>query len=637
MAKERNDNQDGVHEDEVSVDGRAQVVDVADVPVMKGFADAVNAAVSRSVLSDCFSKFLGGENRDGFLYREVFEKNNSAMQQAFLLLNDLVVRFGFEKSILFKNEAIGKDLNKRFEEFVRRFDGDLDKVEEVIRGSEDCSNFSANWRENLKVAAYYVFLIHYGAKRKGEKDAKGDSQDYAYHPVASAVGNVVQKCRFFCEQTVIAAMLHDVLEDWPVGIAGLLNSSVEDLNPKFFGKDGPVWVPKAHAESLRERHGASFDKHFSWVCSSLGGVSGQPGNVSGAAVFFSRMVSIEALVKLVTKSGDNKARQIVEMFYGVLGHKRAQRFSAMRAIIIKISDRLDNTRTFIQKIRAGMSGGAEVSEEKFQEVAADTIYTFMACAVAMRMWNVADWLYDYLIFRDPDERERRIVLRSKRDRRDMGPVVLKDGQHWPGLKREFSAEFQDEMKREMMDSTMTEGVDYILNYRPVGFRYEDGEIAEDMARDGRYEQALQNFVIFRCVRNDPNMCFAAAEVFKRLFPKPLKHQWAGRGEFNSVLGRRLGENRMGVSTDEHSFFIRTQRQWNAERECPSFLAIWKGLLPIYMIHIKFWITIGGDWIQMLCGRRCWTELPELPARLILPLKILVYRGQMSWKGCWINW
>ena len=159
-------------------------------------------------------------------------KNNESLTFISGYFDELLVDLSLEDSNFFDDENNKLDFIKRLENFDLYIENHLSNLDQLIPWDESCVNFSDHWRENLKKAAYYVFFVHYGEKRKGEFDEDGKPLDYVYHVVNTSLSNLIVKVRFFCEPTVIAAMFHDVLENWDRGLISKLNLNNSDVeNP----------------------------------------------------------------------------------------------------------------------------------------------------------------------------------------------------------------------------------------------------------------------------------------------------------------------------------------------------------------------------------------------------------------------
>ena len=493
----------------------------------------------------------------GLFEGEKLARKNNALSFVINHFDDLVSKLGLENADFFTDFEKQEDFVRRLEQFSLYVDNHLKILSSTIPWNEDCVNFSDNWQENLKAAAYYVFFLHYGEKRKGEFDESGEPLDYVYHVVNSALSNLIVKERFFCEPTLIATMFHDVLENWNRGILAQLDvkaSEQENPGEVFHGAFSSI------CEEFDNLSGKSREELFDSVVASE--ITDEDKRAFYCQCKLSNSVGIKELVEIVTKSTNNKSRSILEILERIINYEGADQFSAFRAIAIKLADRLDNIRTFISL--SNLKG----SEDKAEKIKLETIYFFLALAISLQMWNVVDWLYDYIAFQDPEERRRRLVLRKQ-------PTVVDDeGRESTNetLIKSFRRDFQKEMRRLMQDKTLTDGQDYILEFRPTGFRYEELENAERLIEQNAYAKDFQNFIIFRPVEGpyrsfsyddsssfqldyypwNEKMVKAAVFAFQKLFPSELGYSLR-RGELDSVLGRCLLENRTGIPFNKNGY------------------------------------------------------------------------------------
>jgi hypothetical protein len=491
------------------------------------------------------------DNQKSFFWTRMFGETHpenspdDSLYNAVTYFDEIVRELGLEDAPLLNDPEIREDLRGRLHEFMQYVDSKLDSVELRVKGSEGCSNFSENWRSNLKYACYCAFFIHYGEKRKGELDDEGNPRDYAYHPVRSALDNLVPRVRFFCEPTIIADVLHDVPENWEKGLLGILDvSKGGDVRLADFGKKSDR--RRAIQDSLKREKGDMFDKWFQGLCQIFDTISGRQSGEFDITSYLSKIVGVGGLVDILTKTSDNRARSIIEMLSKICNYSGAAMFSAARALLIKVTDRLDNIASLKSLMKHGAKMGGP-TKERVSEIGLETIHFFIALAIALKAWNIVDWLYDYMVFSDPEERERRIDLRRQSDPGE------KKGVETPVLKTRFRWEFEKELKARMKDTSISDGKDYVLELRPVGVRYERSEAASVATDKGTYVRHFQHFLIFRCGKRNPEMLVAASEVFKRLFPKPLSEEVLTRGEFGSVLGERLSKNRMGVPDEDNGY------------------------------------------------------------------------------------
>lgn len=495
----------------------------------------------------CDDKDFDGEIPDeekSFFWKQMVTEGNDALFYSFYSFDTLVSQLGLRDSPLFQNEDVREDFRARLVGYTTFVEKQIVEAEYSMRGSEGCSNLSKSWKNHLRMAAYYIFIVHYGEKRKAEK-WNGRPMDYAYHPTRAAFRNFIAKLRFFCEPSMVASLFHDVKENWHRGIIALLGSQKDGIDPKEFD-DTPKWLKAARGET-RGRHVDRFNQHFGAVCAYFDRVTGTEESVP--AKKWTDMIGIAELVDILTKTSSSKTRMIVEMVCQICDYEGGDhKFSAARAFSEKIADRIDNVRSFLSLIRAAGRGDVGKVEKKVEGMTLETIYFYLALAQALGMWNAVDWLYDYIVFSNPKERARRAELRQNAlaTNQPEGPTLL-------DLHEKLRERFRDELQKEMNNSELEEGRDYIIEFRPIGFRYERERDVEDMIDRGSYAKGFQSFVIFRPVKKDTMMRDAAADVFKRIFPNDLKAVVANRPELDSLFGQQVQRNRLGTPVEQHSY------------------------------------------------------------------------------------
>ncbi len=476
-----------------------------------------------------------------------FAEINKELQFIIKYFDSLVQELGFMDTEFFNNPEQIQDFVDRFKKYSLDIERKLDNIASQVCLEEMSVNFSDDWRDNLKTASYYAFFLHYGAKRKNEVDSNGDPLDYVYHVVNAAMSKMI----FKDEPAIIACVLHDVLEDWQKGVSKLLNSNSKSFNQDFIDTFDRSF--SEFCEYLDDRSGRSFEDVYDrqdipdqsrnsdpFYCRSILRSRSTSYDKDSENERGQKKVGIERLVKILTKTSSNRAKECLKLIMEIVKHKGVDRISAIRAIEIKMRDRLDNLRTFTAS--SNLAG----VQEKAKKIELETIYFFFALAKTLRMWDMFDWLQDYIVFKDPEERERRLSLRREAVVYDDEEQISKRNKQ---LRKEFKIDFQNRLRELSQNNSLQEGVDYFLIFRPIGFRYEDPGSVKKSTEEERYAIAFQNYIIFRPIGScNEQLVDFAEDAFREFFPYNLDLENFLEQEFlNNSLGTVLQKNR---NTDE---------------------------------------------------------------------------------------
>lgn len=476
-----------------------------------------------------------------FLYEKQRTKkfNRKELKEVLYYFDGLIDDLGLEEASFFKNPEFLADFTERLREFMEYVDHEIKQLSSILARNIGYSHFGDNWENSLKKACYYAFFVHYGAKRRGEFN-QGKPKDYVYHVVRSGFNCLIRKMRFFDERTLIATILHDTREDYAKGFCGMLFSDLNGKNPAIFESS-----EKEDKDRLKAGKAMAMEKEkviFSRMGCMEESLERDLGEKSKDEL------SISELLEIVTKSTDDRNRALIEIFEKVLKYRSlGKRFAAFKAVMIKVADRLDNIKSLATSTK---------TPSKDRQIEGETVL-LMAILEKLGMTNAYDWFCDYLVLKNPDLRD---ALRSIRlEAGQVGEKKPANGEIKSHLREEFRNEFNKKL-RSFYGREMTEGIHYVLNFRDIGYRYEDpDEILEKATSSGGLYKDLRGYVVFYpihdyfvksdSVQAEKKLAESAQKALKAIFTSPLDEQTKGRREITaSVLGKALyKEDSAGVS------------------------------------------------------------------------------------------
>lgn len=494
--------------------------------------------------------------------------------------DEMVYGLNLQDSTAFSNQDIQQDFRERLNEFTQYLDREIVSLSMVLRGNEECSKFSDEWESHVRKAAYYAFFMHYGEKRRGEVSSKnGKLKDYVYHVVRSAFNSLGRKMRFFDEKTFLTTILHDIKEECGSGLLALLAVDEEIAPGALFTEDTKLKM-KDGGKKIGKDKRIVFDQ-IKMFCDELECDLGDL-SVDGE-------LTISELVDLLTKGTKDRNRTLLEIFYKIclMSDDPKKQFSAMRAIMAKIADRLDNIRSLsIDPGKQGVGGKGEAEGKRKTLIEDETVYVFLALAKKFNMVNVADWFYDYLYFKDLKHRKqhgqfrRRAHLLGDESREDVNLLREFADEFKVRLNAEFHEVDYDEessvydIGQKVRDSLgdgkmIEEGTDYVLSFREIGKRFEDSDRVRNLLRMGKYGYGILNFLIFHPVNDNPKLAECARKTFRKIFSSNMEFEMDSVGlgnedrdfldreqhkpELDTDLGRLMLEKGQGGNFDDNNY------------------------------------------------------------------------------------
>lgn len=456
-----------------------------------------NRGVSGDESVDCCDGGIFGFLLDDPEIRSVWTGNLS-FRDVLEFFNDFVFSITDSCPSFFENEALKRDFCERLKVFLRFVDDEIDDFNRMVKGIKRFSKLSSGYEKNIRKACYYAFFVHYGAKRGSEFDSLGAPKDYVYHVVRSGFNCLIRKMRFVDEKTLVACFLHDTREDYRKGIMGLLFAdctgvSCEDLGKSKGAKSSALKAGEKVVVSRAEQISRKFLQFEEGIDEDIGGDSSE--------------ASVSELVDIVTKISGDRAEALLEVFAKILEVEDSRkRFSMMKAIMVKIADRLDNVKSLKEGDRGGYSSNEQIVDE--------TVYIFLAVARMLGMTNIVDWFYEYIAFVGSEEKRRKFTpLRRDVERVSSDGRILERGSRPRGR---FVSQFS-RMLSEELGRGVSEGIDFSIVFREGGYRYEDMEEARKCCVDGSYVQAHRSYIFFYPVVDDPAMANVARKVMRKIF------------------------------------------------------------------------------------------------------------------------
>lgn len=485
----------------------------------------------------------------------------------------------FQQSAFFQHEGIQRD----FAERLMRFNGDIDRKiktleRKVVNINPRGKKFSANWQHNVRKACYYVFFIHYGSKRGGEvSQDDGKALDYVYHVIDAAFSSLAARGRFFDEKALIAAILHDTKEDYSKGIFGLLVS--DDMKMMKKVSDGGLtkfdkldkWDLSGRTEKLRNADGKIIEC-MDMFESELERDSGD---------LFEGEYGVRKLVKLVTKMSEDRNESILYMWEEILKNKDIRvLISALKGFLIKFGgDRLSNIKT-------NRAGGLEGKRKTKADVVEDeTVFISQEVNESLGQISLADWFLDYIDLFNPTELRKMKAAALEAERLEALGGKGESGRRRAGksggasrlselsvgelARREAEARkvkslievferfFHQELKRELGWDDLRVGRDYLVQFRPVGWRHQKKELLEAERKRGSFSTGLRNYLFVYGNSDDEEknkaVSQAAARILTRTFSGAIDFE--GRsGVVDCALGKLvLRDEEKGMSGCGNNF------------------------------------------------------------------------------------
>ena len=449
-------------------------------------------------------------------------RSDPALRDVLNYFDVVVSEMGYEDADFFQNKEMQNDFKERLKEFVSYVDREIEEMRVIMAGNEPYTNFSEGWEDRARKACYFSFFTHYGAKRRGELCPKGEPLDYVHHTTRSAFNSLIRKIRFFDERTFLATICHDSLEDFQKGFLGVLGN-----------EDGKGRISR---KRNKEKVIPMFNRFFDDLDKEVGERDDET------------EVSIAELVDIVTRPDDcagDRNRALLSVFEKIIAYPEEKQFSAMKAIIIKLSDRLDNIKTFTEGKNA-------------DQIEDETLIVFLAIAKEWGMWNVVDWFLDYIHLKDNVDARHAAMAHNRRigddrnawssENSEESSTAEQDSSMEICIERRFREEFNGLLSKELGGKKVVENEDYSLVFRPIPLRYQDLK-TEKNAADPR------NYVIaYPCDEGDEQLHEAMCNVFKAIFPAPLPATYKNEAHkpwFEKGIGSILMQNRNEISPYEH--------------------------------------------------------------------------------------
>jgi len=485
------------------VDDKFVVSDRIDVPETKH-------VVSDFLLQDQYlnDRFFGvdGQNAD------------IALRNILVRFDEYVFKLGLEDAAFFRLDIAKRDFVERFKYFASDIDRRIGGLEDDLTMYEGVHDFPNNWRFLVREVCYYCFFVHYGAKRRDQKDLYGRPQDYVYHVIRTAFNKLIKVVEFPKFKFFLTALMHDTKEDFYKGFPAVLSAD-EDSVQAFCDTDGVSSCPKGMFMA-KGRKSEIIDEMESFESDIDDQISFNPLDE----------LDLTECIDIITKGGNNRDIAFLEILAKVLKYDGSKLIDAICVLLVKIVDRLENTES-------------DVSEKNKNQ----TRFAYLPLCVDMGMWGVLDAFYDLLYLVDYEFRVKWKNLLDISDVDEGGEVPVT---------QKFFGEFARQLNQVPGFESAVYGKDYVLKLRPVGIRYASYDDALKMTANGEYTKALRSYLIFYPIDKNPKMVEAAINIFKLLFPRHLTGDLSKhfqRPEVSNLFGRVALANRGGVELDQHGY------------------------------------------------------------------------------------
>lgn len=314
---------------------------------------------------------------------EILEAGGEDLAYVARFFDGFVEKMGLQDSEFFRHAECQEHFRQAFAEFRVYLDRQIKDIEDLTKEAVHFHQFSENWQNLLRTAAYYAFFVHYGATRSGEKDASGKPKQYVYHPVRSAFKIMGKRMWYLSEPEFVAAILHDTREDAHKGMLAVLTADKNALDR--FAADCDTSFLSRFARQAKGGKRSEALSHFAEMESYFDDQVARSGR---------QALSVSELLTLLTKKSDNRSRAFLQMMGYILQYDgKGRLFEAAVALdVVKASDRFDNT-------------SSESPSHSASRIKDETVYLFLVRAIAMGAWNQVDWWHDYLVKLDPEVRK----------------------------------------------------------------------------------------------------------------------------------------------------------------------------------------------------------------------------------------
>jgi hypothetical protein len=410
-----------------------------------------------------------------------------------------------------KRESLIVKFATDFVNFAAGIEKDIAEMAlDVQHQPQNKHSFSIGWEDRVRNAAHLGFVAHYGQLRKSEYDEHGEPLQYIEHPRRAAFDVHKDKIGLLTEETFIAILLHDVLEDIEKGalvkMAGYSPEMAKKIVEKFVSGryvqlKGPTRV--SILKILR-----FLDKHHAGKA-----LEREPNNRT------------EILMCLL----NDLAQMPEDEFLAYAPH----------IIIAKLSDRADNDRT-IEKLNA----------KRFAAIWLETSFVYLWLAHALGMKNCEEWLLDLLQqVQSHTRKDRESSLRSHRET------------------YQLPEKFSESIYAEIMKAGFRKG-DLIIDFRPRGIRYLDESSVkeDDLIRSEDPEDvgiAFNHFVNFIPTCIHPEEARRLKETLRGILEKQFPRDVSGIfDEQNTAFGSGY---RYATDLPEHAVSVQDLRPEDGQK------------------------------------------------------------------------
>jgi hypothetical protein len=333
-----------------------------------------------------------------FYYESPCSRNgNEVKHEAVAFVMNLVNKLNLQDSPLFVNEELQEYLISRIGTYSHYLERQIERFKAILRTfqSDSFAKFQPGWQDRIKKAAYLAFLLHFGAKRRSEKDSNKPEclLDYIYHVSRSAFRVAGNRVMFLDENLIIALLFHDLLEDSSKGLFRTLVLEA-DFDPKLlddldsYKKSGALAQAKALVKTDYEPEiVAALRDEISKINDTL------PDNLDMAAG-----------VEMVTKN-ESLVGGRPRAFLNFLSQVKEQDFPQMcLGLMIKFCDRADNAETY--------GKGSDETDPKVIQIERE-ILVMMDIMKQTGLRNLYDHLCDFIYFKHNVVEREKILERFK--------------------------------------------------------------------------------------------------------------------------------------------------------------------------------------------------------------------------------
>ncbi|MFH1720195.1 MAG: hypothetical protein ABH856_01130 [Patescibacteria group bacterium] len=423
--------------------------------------------------------------RDLALGKEVpVVEKDSVFWQTSDFVAELAEKYGGNMD-LFKDEGFCEKFLSDFTRFKRRLAEGMGKLRILVVRNRHAEFFPEGWDSRLERCMYLAFFVHYGAKRRAERDKDtGEPLDYIYHVMRSTFSDYAEKIGMLNEEATNTMALHDVFEDLGIGILGEKGFDIPEERMGEIARDVDEFICDVTKDGL---NGGRYLRKY---------------------------------LQILTKDPVMKHRSRVRCSFDLIADVaesfvRTDNIEELIPLLLKNADNLDNHPS----ISVSQKPDEDRDSMRIRMIRDEINFFWISLCGRLGACNAKEWNFDFEYFVDPRKRQeaygREVMLREESERGD--------------IKDAFYMDFHFGMMKEVPG---IDGADYWIESRPrsLGRRsiVKGSEIETKRGRE-MHLQGFNHYIIFTCLNDDRSgeISAAARKVFEGIFSRPVPKRYYG--------------------------------------------------------------------------------------------------------------